>query len=109
MKSNLINRRKKAAVLVSPETLRMAIQEGRSIIPTFQSKKDPRLAQLMKAVQWLERVEASPMGKTNLDDGHTRNMPRPSSSTCSGSASLRPGSARRPSWSRQMFPSQPRR
>ena len=44
MKSNLINRRKKAAVLVSPETLRMAIQEGRSIIPTFQSKKDPRLS-----------------------------------------------------------------
>ena len=68
MKSKLIARRKKATVLVSPETLRTAVQEGKNIIPILESKKDPRLQQLMKAVQWLERVQKSPMGQTNLDD-----------------------------------------
>ncbi len=49
MKSKLIARRKKATVLVSPETLRLAVQKGQEILPILQSKKDPRLAQLMKA------------------------------------------------------------
>jgi hypothetical protein len=68
MKSKLINRRKKATTLVSPETLQMAVKKGQEIIPILQSKNDPRLAKLQKAVQWLSRVAKSPMGQTNLDD-----------------------------------------